>query len=39
MGWATLMLVLAFSTTMATAWASYNLFEKRFIRFANRRTK
>ncbi|MBQ1652382.1 MAG: acyltransferase [Bacteroidales bacterium] len=38
-GWATLMLVLAFSTTMATAWASYNLFEKRFIRFASRKSK
>jgi len=33
-GWATLMLVLAFATTMATAWASYNLFEKRFIKIA-----
>ena len=38
-GWAILMLVLAFATTMATAWASYNLFEKRFIRIASRRTK
>ena len=38
-GWAILMLVLAFATTMATAWASYNLFEKRFIRFASRRAK
>lgn len=34
--WASLMLVAAFATTMATAWASYNLFEKRFIRLAKK---
>lgn len=39
MGWATSMLGLTFATTIITAWLSYNLFEKRFIRFASRRTK
>lgn len=36
-GYAILMIILSFATTMATAWASYNLFEKRFIRFASRK--
>jgi len=37
MGWATSMLGLTFATTIITAWLSYNLFEKKIIRFVNQR--